>query len=269
MNTYKKLIFLLVIISYSLFFNQLKGEDSIQSTVDSSYVNDCDTVLYNNKELQIYFYHVKAMLEFQEMKIYRYESIIKILLGLIAIILTIIILRQISKRKEHSFKLIKPKKPEFTAASTVKMIFNYWNISDTITNINQNLNKNDENEILLNDIVALFHNYGFECYVIKGGLQDLAGILDVPAIAVFLNHSSVIYKYKKDKIYIADAYYGYLELNNYYFVNNWFIDKKDEKGIFILPVSAQVQNKKSRKLHEKANSLPQLEKRYWKQYRVF
>jgi len=268
MSKYLKPIIFLFILTIPLKLS------SNSSTFDTQFVDSdsvfADTISLAEKEFQIYYYHLNALLEYQEYQIARYKTIIYVLTGIIAIILTLIVLNLISKRYEKSFHLIKSKKMELVPATTLKMIFNHWKIKDSIKSIQQKLLHNNGNdELNLSDFIRTADAYGFECFVVKSRMKEMPELLHIPFVALFPNHMAIVYKIKKERIMIADAFYGYLELKPYYFVNNWLSDKSKETGVFVALLPGKVNNKKNRKIREKLVPMKKYDKRYWKQHNLY
>ena len=259
------LIFITKIFTISVYAGNGVSDSAIGDTTELSVY---DVSRYENKELQIYLYHVNALLEYQEHQIRKYESVIYVLIGVIALIITIIVLNKVSKKYEKSFKVIRAKKYDMVPAAVLMMIFKHWNIKESYKVLQHKFTKEAGEDMVLDDFLEAGSNYGIDFFTVKGNLQELISCLEVPVIVLFNNHMAVLYKTKKQRIFIADPYYGYIELNPYYFVNNWFADKSKEIGEFIVPIPGKIQNKSTRGLLEHVSGLKKLEKRQWKQYKL-
>ena len=79
---------------------------------------------------------------------------------------------------------------------------------------------------------------------------------------------AVIYRIEDEIIYLVDPFYGLLRLSLYYFVNSWYTDMKNEKGIvIILKPGSGYTNRHSRKMqHSKDITLKPLDKKHWGEY---
>ncbi len=244
----------------------LNASDSIPDyLLDSSYV---DTTMSVEQELQTYLYHLNVVVEFQNYQIARQQLIIMILSGILILFITIIIIRWLSRRFERSIRLFKVKKHEQAPASTLKSIFNFWKVKDSLKSIQQKLLLDEGETVSFDKMLEVASAYGMEVHVLKGTINDLLSCLTYPVIAIFHNHISIVYKTKKDKLFIADSFYGHLHLTPYYFANNWFTDAKNENGVFVAMIPGKERGRKVEKYRIKLAEMENVDKRVIKQLRI-
>ena len=79
---------------------------------------------------------------------------------------------------------------------------------------------------------------GFHTLSVKIGLEDLVQNAPLPCICFWnKHHYIVVYKIKKDQVYIADPTYGLLKYSKREFLNHWmgkYASESDEDGICLL-----------------------------------
>ena len=264
MNYKFKITFTLILTI--IYAGIVAGEDTIDSHPDSTVI--CtqlpDSASLLIKEYQIHYYHLRALLEYQEMLISKYLFIIYLLSGILFIIMVYIILKYVSGKYIHSFKLYKCKKSEMVPAVSLRMILRYWNIKVNNKSLYQAYTEKNKNEMSVDDLVSLASVFKLRGYVIKTGLKDLLKI-KFPVLVYYHNHIAIIYKIKNQKIYIADPFYGYLIMDPYYFVNSWYLERDNEKGIAVAFIPDNNMDKKLVSLSTTIESFDKPDKRQLKQ----
>jgi predicted double-glycine peptidase len=266
-------LILLFLSTISSLFSQVSVPDTNDTDSlglnDTAYFSVQNSLQIENQQLQIYFYHINALLEFQAVQLRRYRSFIFILIGAIALIFTFLMLKRVSKRFERNVKLVMVKKQEGMPAAILKTLMQYWDLKIPIKTLEQRFETEKEGPPLLNDFVEAVESLGIECHVIKSSLNELSQATEIPVMVLFNNHMAILYKTKKQKLMLADPFYGYLEMEPYYFANSWFTDKTKEKGVFVALIANKLHDKKYRKISEKLSQLEKLDKRSWRNYPLY
>lgn len=275
MKHYLKPLFTIILFTIVGIYGTAQTDlDSLYGP-DTGYIEDeltqalRDSLIIENKELQIYFYHVNALMEYQAFQIKQYRSIIYFLLGAIALIITILLLKKVSKKYERNVKLTKVKKQEMVPASVLKTILLFWKVKDPLKNIAPKFEIKEGEVADLKKFMEVSETYNLSTELLKITIKDLVSLLEFPIIVMFQNHMAILYRAKGQKLMLADPYYGYLEMDPYYFANNWFIDKEKELGVAIAIYENKVTDKKIVKWTERLEKMSKLEKRFWKNYHLW
>jgi len=151
-------------------------------------------------------------------------------------------------------------------ATCIKIISAYYGKMFTITDIRRKLSTTISG-ISLYEIKKTANELGFETSAITINLERLQNSLAFPCIAHWnQNHFIVVYKIKKNKVYVADPAIGKIKYNKEEFLKGWY-NQEDKKGICLLlePTEKFYQLKEESK--PKANFRSLLS--FTKQYKLF
>lgn len=243
----------------STFFSN----DTLISVNNDSLVQS-DSLIQVLKEYKIFYYHTTALIEYQEMMLQKYQYIIYSLSGLLFILLVYLFLRFYSRRFVHNFKLFKCKKSEMVPAACMKMILKHWNIRSSMKLLHQQYIVQDNNEIDLEEILKIAAAHHLNSFTLKLDLRTLFEI-QIPVLVCYDNHMAIVYKFRNEKIHIADPFYGYIKMDPYYFVNSWYTNKNKERGVGVAFLPDNNMDKKIISLATKLDSLEKVDKKQLKQ----
>ncbi|HWY37555.1 MAG TPA: peptidase domain-containing ABC transporter [Bacteroidia bacterium] len=122
-------------------------------------------------------------------------------------------------------------------STCLRMIGKYYG-RDFDTNYLLNLSETTREGASLLSISEAAEKIGFKTLGAKVPFKALADDFSAPCIAHWnQNHFVVVYKIKKDKVYVADPCYGLLTYKKDEFLKNWVVEGKEEGVVLFLEVT--------------------------------
>lgn len=150
-----------------------------------------------------------------------------------------------------SSKFIYLKQPDEMAcgATCLRMIAKFFGKSYSLPDIIQLSGTTREGANLMGLIEAA-EKIGFRTLGVKVSLVKLMKEAPLPCVAHWnQNHFVVIYKIKKDKIYIADPAHGLLVYSKEEFIKSWVSDGNDEGILLLLETTPDFYKEKDHSNH--------------------
>jgi len=276
------LISALFIINNANSYSQEKGEtakfnDSYAFFIDDSVIrsseseklkSEADTA-FTKKEIAIILFHMQKLIDVQAIILKKYQYILFGSLFVLCLIIILSLVKFIKNFILYSFPVYKQKKDYSPGFVCLRMVMKYYGERISYKKVRKkSISQDTAQPLSLLDIANTSEKLGFKAEGYKTGLTQLITDLPLPALLYFPNHVVVVYKIENEFVYLADPFYGLQKLNLFYFVNTWYTDIRNQKGIVLtLKPGTNFRNHKSRKRQLKeSGDIKQLDKKYLSDY---